>query len=322
MTTRRNLVLSATLLAAPAIPRAQPAWPSGPIRIIVPFPPGGSVDTIARLLQPHLQADLGVPIIVENRPGASGSLGAAQVARAAPDGQTFLHVFDTLVVNPALIPNIGFDTQRDLAPVLRIGTAGMTITTHRSRPWRSFQEVVAAAKARPDTITFGSIGNGSLAHLTMMLLQRAAGITLVHVPYRGGGPLVVAATAGEVDLPTATGTVFTQLFEQGVLRPLATTGPSRKAALREVPTLKELGFPVEAEAFWGALAPGGTPSPIITRYEAALRAAMAVPAVRERLVGVMGVDLEMQSGPDFAAFIAQQMAVWGRVVRENSIRPD
>jgi tripartite-type tricarboxylate transporter receptor subunit TctC len=280
------------------------------------------VDTIARLVQPHLQASLGVPVVVENRPGASGALGAAQVARAAPDGQTFLHVFDTHVVNQALIPNLGFDTQRDLAPVLRIGTAGMTITTHRSRPWRSFTEVVAAAKARPDTITFGSIGNGSLAHLTMMLLQKAAGISLVHVPYRGGGPLAIAAAAGEVDLPVATGTIFVQHFDQGTLRPMATTGPTRKASLRETPTLKELGYDVEAEAFWGALAPAGTPQPIIARYEQALRAAIAVPAVQERLVGVMGIDLEMQSGPAFGAFIAQQMEVWGRVVRENGIRPD
>lgn len=327
---RRSLIRAAASLALglPAAgARAQGGaqggnWPNGPIRIIVPFPPGGSVDTIARLVQPHMQASLGVPIVVENRPGASGALGAAQVARAAPDGQTFLHVFDTHAVNPALIQNIGFDTLRDLAPVLRLGTAGMVVTAHRARPWRDFPAMLAAAKARPDTVTFGSIGNGSLAHLAMMLLQKAAGVGLVHVPYRGGGPLVTAAASGEVDLPTATASIFVQLIEQGTLRPLATTGPARMASLPEVPTLKELGHDVEAEAFWGALAPAATPRPILERYEAALRAALAVPAVQERLTRTMGIDLALQSGPEFGAFLARQVEIWGRVVRENNIRPD
>lgn len=320
--TRRGLLAAAGVLplAAPAL--AQPAWPSGPVRIVVPFPPGGSVDTIARLVQPPLQAELGVPVVVENRAGASGALGAQQVARAAPDGQTFLFVFDTHAVNPALIPSLGYDTLKDLAPVLRIGVAPMTITAAKGRPWTSMAAMVEAAKARPDTVTYGTIGNGSLAHLCMMLLQKAAGIALTHVPYRGGGPLVIAAAAGEVDLPTATVSILAPQIQQGTLRPLATTGRARSAAMRDVPTLKELGYDVEAEAFWGALAPARTPPPILARFEAALRSALAMPAVTERLTGAMGLELDLQAGPAFGAFIAQQMELWGRVVRDNQIRAD
>ncbi|MBK1662508.1 Bug family tripartite tricarboxylate transporter substrate binding protein [Paracraurococcus ruber] len=318
---RRALLAAGTLPALPRLGSAQ-AWPNGPVRIVVPFPPGGSVDTVARLLQPHLQASLGVPVIIENRPGASGALGAAQAARAAPDGQTFLHVFDTHAVNPALIANLGFDTQRDLAPVLLFGTAPMIVTAHRARPWADLPAMLAAARARPDTVTFGTIGNGSLAHLVMMLLQKAADARLVHVPYRGGGPLATAAAAGEVDLPTATGTIFVQHIQAGTLRVLASTGARRWAAAPEVPTLRELGLAVEGEAFWGALAPAGTPPAIQARYAEALRAAMEVPAVKDRLVNVMGIDLAPREGAAFRDFLAQQIETWGRVVRENDIRPD
>jgi tripartite-type tricarboxylate transporter receptor subunit TctC len=198
----------------------------------------------------------------------------------------------------------------------------MVVTTPKGRPWQDFGALVAAAKAKPDTITFGTIGNGSLAHLCMMLVQKAAGISLVHVPYRGGGPLVVAAASGEVDLPTATISIFAQQLESGSLRPLATTGAKRATALPQTPTLKELGQPVEAEAFWGALAPAGTPAPIQARYAEALRKAMAVPAVQERLVNVMGIDLAPQDGAYFRDFLDKQIETWGKVVRDNAIKPD
>jgi tripartite-type tricarboxylate transporter receptor subunit TctC len=325
---RRTLLaaLAAPALAAPALANAQIStpggWPNGPIRVVVPFPPGGSVDAIARILQPHLQAGLGTSVIVENRAGASGALGAAAVARSAPDGQTFLHVFDTHAVNPALITNLGYDTMKDFTPVLLFGTAPMVITTPKARPWADFQALLAAARAKPDTITYGTIGNGSLAHLSMMLLQKAADVKLVHVPYRGGGPLVVAAAAAEVDLPTATGSIFAQQMESGALRALATTGPARVPMLPNTPTLTELGYLVQAQAFWGALAPTGTPAIATTGYAEALRTALALPEVRQRIGGVMGVDIDPKDGPAFREFLARQIAIWGKVVRENEIRPD
>ncbi len=322
MIDRRTLLGGAMLLAAPAIARAQGAWPNGPIRIVVPFPPGGSTDAMSRLLQPRLSAELGVPVVVENRAGASGALGTATVARAAPDGNTWVLVFDTHAVNPALIPTIGFDTQRDLTPLLLFGTAPMVLTAHRTRPFRSMAQVVEAAKARPENITYGTIGNGSLAHLTMAMAQRIGGFSLVHVPYRGGGPLAVAAVAGEVDLPIATRPAIGVHIDSGALIPLAQTGATRSPSMPDIPTLAESGLPgIDARAFWGFLGPANLPAPIKQRMEAALRSALDVPEVRQRVLG-LGIDLDPQGEAVFGPFVARQMETWARVVRENNIRPD
>jgi tripartite-type tricarboxylate transporter receptor subunit TctC len=320
-TTRRALLgVAAATLATPAL--GQAAWPNGPIRIVAPFPPGGSTDALARLLQPHLTQQLGVPVVVENRAGASGALGTAAVARSAPDGNTWVLVFDTHAVNPALIPNMGFDTERDLTPLLLFGTAPMVLTAHRTRPWRSFAEMEAAARARPDTLTYGTIGNGSLAHLTMALVGRASGLQLVHVPYRGGGPLAIAAVAGEVDLPIATRPAIGAHIDSGAIIPLAQTGATRSPSMPDLPTLVESGVPgIDARAFWGFLGPAGLPAPVKQRMEAELRAALDKPELRARVVG-LGIDLDPQGEAGFARFLSTQIATWGRVVRENGIRPD
>ncbi len=371
--TRRAALAALALgpLAAPArtTPALAQAWPAGPIRITVPFPPGGSVDTVTRLLQPALQAELGATIVVENRGGASGALGTAQVARAAPDGQAFVMVFDTHATNPALIPGIGFDTRRDLVPVWLLGTAPNMMLGHRTRPFTTMADVVQEARARPDTVTYGTIGNGSLALSAWRWrsaraasyqpalpltdgndlrrskiasggrgangpsrrrplvfhesLTKPLGITLVHAPYRGGGPLAVAAMAGETDLAVATGAALAQPIQQGVLRPLAVMGPRRRVLLPEVPTMAEAGLPgAEAEAFWGLLAPAATPPAILARMEAAARRATEVPEVRERLTGVMGIELRNAGGAEFGRFLEAEMAKWARVIRENDIRPD
>ena len=320
MILRRHLLAGASLAVAPATARAQA--PSGPIRIVSPFPPGGSTDAMARLLQPHLQAEFGVPVVVENRAGASGAIGTQVVARAAPDGNAWVLVFDTHAVNPALIPNMGFDSRRDLAPVLLFGTAPMLVCATRGRAFRRFSDVVAAAKQRPETITYGSIGNGSLAHLTMTLAAKAGGFSLVHVPYRGGGPIQTAAVAGEVDLAVATPSVLARHVEGGALTALAQTGARRSPAWPDVPTLAEAGIPgVDASAFWGFLGTAGTPAPVIARMEAALRKALTDATVRERVLA-MQIDLDPQGPEAFGAFLDRQMETWGRVVRENNIRPD
>jgi tripartite-type tricarboxylate transporter receptor subunit TctC len=311
--------LGATL-AAPAL--AQAPWPNGPIRIVAPFPPGGSTDTLARLLQPHLQQALGVPIVVENRAGASGAIGTAGVARSAPDGNTWVLVFDTHAVNPALIPNIGFDTERDLTPLLLFGTAPMMLCVSRSRPWRSFADVAAAARARPDTVTYGTIGNGSLAHLTMALVGKAAGLQLVHVPYRGGGPLAIAAAANETDLAIATRPAIGGQIDAGAIIPIAQTAGTRSPSAPDVPTLVEAGVPgIDARAFWGFLGPANLPAAIRQRMEAEIRAILDKPEVRPRVTG-LGIDLAPEGEAGFARFLSAQIATWGRVVRENNIRPD
>src|SRR3954454_3908772 len=223
--TRRALILGAAA-AAPLAARAQ-SWPSGVIRLIAPFPPGGSVDAIARLAQAGLQQRLGATIIVENRPGGSGSIGAAAVAKAAPDGSAWLFVFDTHAVNPTLLPNLPFDSEKDLDPVLLIGTAPNVLAAHPSRPWRDLTEVIAAAKAKPDSLSFASIGTGSLGHLTMALLGKRAGVRWTHVPYRGGGPAMNDALAGHVDMIIGSAALVTTQIRAGGLRGMVQTGAER-----------------------------------------------------------------------------------------------
>ncbi|MBK1662509.1 tripartite tricarboxylate transporter substrate binding protein [Paracraurococcus ruber] len=313
-------MLRRSLLALLATPALAQSWPSGPIRIIAPFPPGGSVDTIARLLVPSLQATLGVPVVVENRSGAAGALGTQVVARAAPDGQTWVLVFDSHATVNALNPQAGFDARRDFAPVILVATAPMLVTTPMGRPWRSLAEVLAAARARPDTITYGTVGAGSLAHLTMEVLQQKTGLRLVHVPYRGGGPLATAAAAGEVDLAVASpaglgGQVGTRL------RALAQTGAARSKIQPEIPTLAEAGLDgLAAEAFWGLLGPAGVPAPVLARMHAATATALAGPETRRKLEEGQGVDIVASSPEGFASFLDRQMAEWGRVVRERGIK--
>jgi tripartite-type tricarboxylate transporter receptor subunit TctC len=225
-------------------------------------------------------------------------------------------------VNQALIPTLGFDTQRDLTPLLLFGTAPMVLTAHRTRPYRSVAQVVEAAKARPETVTYGTIGNGSVAHLTMAMAQRIGGFSLVHVPYRGGGPLAVASVAGEVDLPIATRPAIGVHIDSGALIPLAQTGATRSPSMPDIPTLEESGIPgIDARAFWGFLGPANLPPAIKQRMEAAIRTALAIPEVRQRVIG-LGIDLDPQGEAVFGPFLARQMDTWARVVRENNIRPD
>ena len=314
---RRALLAAA--LAAPTPARAQ-SWPSGPIRIMAPFPPGGSVDSFARLLAPSLSQALGVPVVVENRSGASGAVGTAAIARAAPDGQSWLLCFDTHATMRALNPDLGFDPRRDFTPVMLVATAPMLLTTPNDRPFQSLGDVVAAAKARPDTITYGTIGIGSLAHLVMEVLQVRAGIRLTHVPYRGGSPLATAAAAGEIDLAIASPIGLGGQI--GVrLRALAQSGETRSAMLATLPTFAEGGVAdVAAHAFWGVLGPAGVPDPILARMHAALAEGLRDPALRRRLVEGQGVDLVGSTPAAFGAFLDAQIALWGAVIREKGIR--
>ena len=321
MTLTRRAAL-ATGLATPAIARAQPAWPSGVIRIVAPFPPGGSVDTIARLVQPGLQARLGVLVVVENRAGASGALGTGVVARAAPDGNSWALIFDSHAVNDILQPTLGYDGLRDFTPVMLIATSPMLLCTPNWRPWRDLASVIAAARTSRDGLTYGTVGAGSLAHLTMTLLAAEARANLIHVPYRGGGPMSAAAAAGEVDLVIASRAGLGGQVGN-TIRPLAQSGARRSPALPDVPTIAEQGFPdVAAEAFWGMLGPAGIPAPILARFHAALTESLAEASVRDRLVAGQGVDIVASSPAEFAQFLAQQMTTWRRVVRENNIRND
>jgi len=316
-------ILAAFAVALGAAAAAAQEWPAKPVRFIVPFPPGGSVDPLARLIGVKLTESLKHQFLVENKPGASGSIGTAQAAKSPPDGYTFVFVFDTHAVNPSLIPNLQFDTVKDLAPVMLVGTAPMAIATQAAKPYRNFGDVVTAAKAKPDAITFGSIGNGSLGHLTMILVQQAAGVKLVHVPYKGGGPMTQDAIGGQVDLAIGSVAVIAPHVKGGKLRAIAVTGDQRSPSMPEVPALAEQGFKgFSALAWWGIFAPAGTPKPILDKFHGELAKALNQPDVRKTLTETLGMDLQASTPEALQKFLAAEMARWGKVVKDNGIRPD
>ena len=299
------------------------SWPTKLVTFIVPFPPGGSVDPLARLVGSRLSASLGQQFIIDNRPGGSGSIGTAAAAKASPDGYTFLFVFDTHAVNPTLIPKLPFDTTKDLVPVMLVGTAPMAIVTHPNKPYKSFADVIKAAKAKPDTLSYGSIGSGSLGHLTMKLLEQAGGFVAVHVPYKGGGPMIVDATGGHIETGIASVSVLTPHVKGGKLRALAVTGDKRSHALPDVPALAEQGFPgFTALAWWGIFGPAGIPKPILDKFHAELVKVFNLPDVRKQLAESLGMDLVVSSPEALQKFLVAEIARWGKVVREHNIRAD
>jgi tripartite-type tricarboxylate transporter receptor subunit TctC len=321
--TRRSIVLGAA--AAPFAGRgrahAQAALPNV-IKFTVPFPPGGTADPIARMVQPGLQQRLGATIVIENKPGASGSIGTAQVAKSPPDGGNWVIVFDTHAVNPFL-QSLAFDTEKDLDPVLLIGTAPNVVATHPARDFKTFADVVAAAKATPDSITYASIGSGSLGHLTGVLLSERAGISLVHVPYRGGGPAMNDAIAGHVDLIIGSAALVTPQVVAGKLRALLQTGKTRIPALPDVPTAIDAGFAgMEAYAWWGVFTAGGTPKPMVERFGAALAETLREPAITKQISENMQITLRIAGPEEEARFLSEQMKLWGPVVRAHGIKGD
>jgi tripartite-type tricarboxylate transporter receptor subunit TctC len=303
-----------------ALPALAQDWPTKPVKFVSPYPPGGSVDPLARLFAAKLSDSLKQQFIVENRTGASGIIGTDYVAKSAPDGYTFVFIFDTHAVHQALNPNLPFDPVKAFAPVMIVGTAPMAITTGAMKPYRTFADVIAAAKARPDTVTLGNVGNGSLAHLTTIVLNQAAGIRLVPVPYKGGGPLSTDLMGGQVELGMASTAAQAQHVRGGRMRALVLTGDKRSHTMPDVPTLREQGIDVVAHAWWGILAPAGTPRPIIDKLLSELNKALNLPDVKKMLGETLGMDVVALSPEATQKWIVEQMARWGKVVRENNIR--
>jgi tripartite-type tricarboxylate transporter receptor subunit TctC len=317
--TRRSLVLAS---AAPVVARAQ-NWPSGTIRIVVPYPPAGSTDAMMRLVQPTLQQRLGATIIIENRAGASGTVGTAAVAKSAPDGNTWLVVFDNHAANPFVMPSLPYDTEKDLDPVLFIGTAPYLVSTGAMKPFKTLADVIAAAKAAPDAVSYASVGSGSIGHLAMVLLSKQANVKLTHVPYRGGGPAMNDAVAGHVDLLVGSTALSIPQVQAGMIRAVVQTGKARSASLPELPTVSESGFPgFEAYAWWGVFAPPGTPKPMIERFGAEMTACLREERVAKQLTETQQVSLLLGGPEELRKFVAEQMQVWGGVARENNIKGD
>ncbi|MCM2326375.1 MAG: tripartite tricarboxylate transporter substrate binding protein [Lysobacter sp.] len=311
----------AVALAALSAPLAQAqAWPAKSVRIIAVFPPGGSVDQVSRIFAAQLTTQLGQQFVVENKGGASGSIGAAAVAQAAPDGYTFGLVFDTHGVNPSLIPNMSFDTTKDLAPVMLVGTSPMAIVAHAGQPYKDFRDVLAAAKAKPGAVSFGSIGTGSLGHLAMAQAGNQLGLEFNHIPYKGGGPLMIDAVGGQV--PLAIGTVFlvNPHVKGGKVKALGVTSAKASPQMPGVAPIADQGVPgFSALAWWGVIAPAGTPAPIVKRMHEELAKALKVPAVAEKLTA-QGMEIVGGGPEEMDRFLKSEIARWAKVVKDNKIK--
>jgi tripartite-type tricarboxylate transporter receptor subunit TctC len=315
-------LLATVILSFSALCASAQDWPTKVVKFVSPYPPGGSVDPLARVFAAKLTESLKQQFIVENRTGASGIIGTDYVAKSAPDGYTFVFIFDTHSVHQALNPKLPFDPIKDFAPVMLVGTAPMVIATAPSKPYKSFADVLAAAKAKPDTVTVGNVGNGSLAHLTTIVLNQAAGVKLVPVPYKGGGPLSTDVMGGQVELGMASTAATANHVRGGKMRALVLTGDKRSHTMPDVPTLKEQGIDVVAHAWWGILAPARTPRPIIDKLVAELNKVIKLPDVNKVLTETQGMDV-VALGPEATQkFIADNMARWGKVVKDNNIHAE
>jgi tripartite-type tricarboxylate transporter receptor subunit TctC len=316
-----RFILIIVFAAIPLFAAAQP-YPSKPVRIVVNFPAGGIADLYARIIGGKVQEAWGQPVVIENRTGAGGNIGADAVAKSAPDGYTLnMSAIGPHAINVSLFARMPFDPVKDFAPVMIVGYAPMAITTGAQKPYKSFQDVLAAAKSASG-VTLGNVGNGSLAHLTTIVLNQASGAKFVPVAYKGGGPLSTDLIGGHVELAMASTAAQAQHVRGGKMRALVLTGDKRSHTMPDVPTLKELGIDVVAHAWWGILAPAGTPRPIIDKLVLELRKAIALPDVSKMLQETQGMEV-IALGPDATQkWIVDNIARWGKVVKDNNIRAE
>jgi len=314
-------VLALGLATAGLAPNANAqTWPTKPVKVIAVFPAGGSVDQVARVLAQQLTIQTGQSFVVDNRGGASGSIGTAALAKADPDGYTIGVVFDTHAVNPSLIPNLPFDTLKDLTPLMLVGTGGMALVANVAQPYKSFKDVVAAAKAKPGSVSFGTIGAGSIGHLTMVQLGNQLGVEFNHIPYRGGGPLMNDAIANQV--PLSIGSVFLVKphVDSGRLRAIAVTSLKGDPLLPGAEPIANQGVPgFEAYTWWGVYAPANLPPALAKRIHDELAKAINAPVVKEKLQG-QGIDVSGASGAELDTFVRKEITRWAKVIKDNNIK--
>jgi tripartite-type tricarboxylate transporter receptor subunit TctC len=299
---------------------AQP-WPAKPVRFVVPFPPGGSTDVAARALADKLAASLGQPVIVDNRAGANGAIGTAEVARAAPDGYVILFAADPVTTLHLVVKNLPFDTLRDFVPITQVTTQPIAVAVHTSVPAQTIREFIAYAKANPGKLSFGHSGTGSGQHLSGELLKKMAGIDMVHVPYKGGAPAVQDLVGGQVPVGVLGSTPLIPHHKSGRIRILAFTSLERFAPMPEIPTLHESGLTgFETSQWLGLLAPRGTTNEVVQRMHDETAKALALPEVRERLA--QAALQPVGSAPrEFAAVIRADIERWGKLAKELGIQP-
>ncbi|MEO8347027.1 MAG: tripartite tricarboxylate transporter substrate binding protein [Betaproteobacteria bacterium] len=299
------------------------AYPSKPIRIVVPFPAGGTTDVLARAVAQKLNESLGQPAVVDNRPGAGGNIGAELVAKSAPDGYTLLMgTVGTHAINPSLYPRMPYDHVRDFAPVILVAGVPNVLVINPGLPVNSVQELIAYAKANPGKLNFASSGNGTSIHLSGELFRTMAGVQMTHVPYKGSAPALQDLVGGQVQLMFDNLPSSLALIKAGKLKALAVTSLARAAALPDVPTLAESGLPgFEASSWFGLLAPAGTPPAAIATLNADVAKWLASPDARERLLA-QGAIAAGGTPEDFARHIAAETAKWQKVVKESGAKVD
>jgi tripartite-type tricarboxylate transporter receptor subunit TctC len=316
-------LLIAALLALPAA--AQSGYPDRPIRLIVPFAAGGTSDVLARILQQGLAERLGQPVVIQNRAGASGNIGMDAAARSAPDGYTvFLGNIGAIAINPAVFRDMAISPGRDFIAITEAVDVAHALVVTPTLPVKTIAELVAYGKANPGVLNFGSTGSGSLSHLELEEFRRAAGIDIVHVPYKGGaGPAANALIAGEVHAMYATLSSVLGHIQSGRLRALGISTPKRIDALPQVPTMAEAGFPGMTGGSWqGFFVPADTPRPIVDRLHAAVVAALTTPETAQRLTNAGMTVVTSRSPEAFAAYVNAEIARWGKVVRESGATVD
>ncbi len=320
---KTGFVVGLLLVAAGLSPlaHAQAVYPSKPVRIIVPSTPAGVLDNVTRALALRLADQLGQPIVIENKGGAGGNIGAEAAARSPADGYTLFIGFNaTHGANLALFGKLGYDPVKDFAPISLLASVPNIISVHPSVPVNTLAELVAMAKAKPGQLSYASSGNGTSTHLAAELFKALAGVDITHIPYKGSAPAVADTIAGHVPMIVDSVASSTAHVKAGKLKALATTGPKRLAVLPELPTVAESGYPGFASVAWvGLLAPAGTPKAIVEQLNAQVLKVMALPETRERMAA-FGVEITTSTPDEFAAHIRSEMAKLGKVIRDANIK--
>lgn len=311
--------LAALTLSAPACAQA---FPTKPIRIVVPYTPGGPTDIPARLVGQKLSESLGQPVIIENKPGAGGNIGADAVAKAPADGYTLVVVTTGHAINPALYPKMTYDLRKDLVPVSQLTSSPMVVAVTPALGVNSLKELIALAKAKPGAINFASAGNGASTHLAPELFSMMAGIKMNHVPYKGSAPALADVMAGNAQVAFDFMTSAMPFVRGGKLTGLATTGSARSPAAPDLPTVAEAGVPGFEVIGWnGVMAPAGTPPEVIAKLNAEIRKALSHPEVKDR-IGGLGANAHWNTPAEFGNFVSAEVAKWGKVVKASGARID
>ncbi|WP_431511446.1 Bug family tripartite tricarboxylate transporter substrate binding protein [Variovorax sp. DAIF25] len=319
---RRLGALFLACLAAPSLALAQAPYPSKAIRLVVPFAAGGAVDTVGRVVGERLSTQMGQPVIVDNRPGANANIGTENVARSAPDGYSLLVAANGVVTNNTLYPKLSFNGLRDFVAVARLGYAPLVLVVPASAPYKSVPELLAAARAKPGDMSYGSAGNGSSGHLAGALLASVGKFDALHVAYKGGSPALVDLIAGRTSFMLLNPLEVLPHIQSGRLRALAVSGAQRAPMLPNVPTMAEAGLPnFDASVWWTLLAPAGTAPEVVAKLNAETRKALADAGTREKL-GALGAVITPSSPQEAAAFLKSESAKWEQVIRAADIKAD